>query len=63
MTGDLIENFKVINGIFNYGRYFLIFLLDLKIYCPNKFLKTKSLNQLEFFSYRFFSYRFLEQIA
>ena len=39
MGGDLIETFKIINGISNYGRHFSIFLLKLEIYCKDRFQK------------------------
>ena len=37
MKGDLIETFKIINGISNYSRHFVTFLLVLKIYCQDRF--------------------------
>ena len=43
MSGDLIETFKVINGISNYGGHFLIFLHELKIHCQSKFQKLRLL--------------------
>ena len=39
MRGDLIETFKIISGISNHGRHFLIFLLKLKIYYQGRFQK------------------------
>ena len=36
---DLIKTFKIISGISNYARYFLIYLLELEIYCQDKFQK------------------------
>ena len=42
MRGDLIEIFKIINGLSNYARHFLIFLLKLEIHCQNR-LKKQSL--------------------
>ena len=40
MRGDLIEIFKIINGISNYDRHFFsIFLLELEIYYQDKFHK------------------------
>ena len=39
-SGDLIETFKVINGISNYGRHFSIFFLEMEIYCQDRFQKN-----------------------
>ena len=35
MKTDLIEMFKMISGFPDYGRHFLIFLIELKIYCQD----------------------------
>ena len=40
---NLIETFKIINGIFNLGRHYSIFLLELEIYCQHKFQKLSLL--------------------
>ena len=37
MKGDLNETFKIIDGISNYGRHFLMFLFELKMYCQGRF--------------------------
>ena len=37
MRSDLIETFKIINGISIYSRHFSIFLLELKIYLSDSF--------------------------
>ena len=34
LKGDLNETFKIINEIFNYGRFFFIFLLELENLLP-----------------------------
>ena len=37
MRGDFIETFKIINRINNYDRHISIFLLDMEIYCQDRF--------------------------
>ena len=53
MKGDLIETFKIIKGISNYGGYFF---LDISPQTGNllsmQISKTKSINQLDFFANR-----------
>ena len=39
MSVDVIESFKIINGNFNYGRYFFTFLPKLEIYYRDGFQK------------------------
>ena len=47
MRGDIIETFKIINGISNYGRHFFTISLQ----TGNLLIsKTKSINQLDFFA-------------
>ena len=46
---DLIETFKIFNGISNHSRYFLVFLFELDICCQGRFKKTNSIKQLNFF--------------
>ena len=43
MRSDLIETFKIINGISNYNRFFSIFLLKLEIYFQDRFQKLSLL--------------------
>ena len=43
MRGDQIENFEIINRIYNYGRHFLIFLLELEIYFQGRFKKPSQI--------------------
>ena len=39
MSCDQLEIFKIINGISTYGKYFSLFLLELEIYCQDRFEK------------------------
>ena len=43
MTSDLIETFKVFNGITNQDGYFSIFSLKLQIYSQGRFQKQSLL--------------------
>ena len=44
MRCDLFEAFKIINGIFNYGKpFFLYFSLNWKSYCKDRFQKLNLL--------------------
>ena len=44
MRVDIIETFEIIKGNSNYGRHFFsIFLLELKIYCQDRFQKLSLL--------------------
>ena len=49
MRGNLIETFKIINEISNYGRYFFNFSLHIGNFQSRQISKTKSINQLDFF--------------
>ena len=60
--GDLIETFKVINGISNYNRHLRNIPLELEIYCQDRFQK-QSLHYWIFFFFLRKSNLFLEQIA
>ncbi len=61
MKGDQIGTFQKIKGIFHYGRLFKK-TFDLTGNSQSRHIsKTKTLNQLDFFSEQ--SYLFLEQIA
>ena len=49
MRGDLIETFKIINGISNYGRHFFNISPRTGNVLSGEISKTKSTNQLNFF--------------
>ena len=36
MRNTLIETLKIVNGVSNYGRHFLLFFFKLEIYCQDK---------------------------
>ena len=52
MRGDLIETFKIIYGIFNYGRHSFNISSWTENLLSRQVAKTKSFNQLNFFAYR-----------
>ena len=52
MNIDLIETFKIINGISEYDGHFLIFLLEQEIYCQGRLQKLSLLIKWIFFIYR-----------
>ena len=52
MKSDLIETFKIINGISNYGRHFFNISPQTGNLLSRQISKTKSTNQLDFFANR-----------
>ena len=53
MRGDLIETFKIINGISNYGRHFLNISPQTGNLLSRHISRMKSINQLIFFFFFF----------
>ena len=51
MRGDLIETFKIMIGICNYGRHVFIIFLELEVYCQDWFQKLSRVSNY-FFAYR-----------
>ena len=61
MKGDLIETFRIINGISNYDRHFFNISLRSGNLLSEQISKTKSTNQLDIFFFFFFFFLLIEK--